>query len=276
MKDLFFTDLDGTLLNDSGRLTNESAIILNKLIENGVNFSVATARTFATVLEMFEKVSLKLPIVLMNGVMVYDPVKNEPIICHEIDNTSAEAVLDLYIKHGRYPMFYYSEGNIIEIAYSDLNNPHQQAYINKRTKTDSKIFFYTPRPVIDKSKKLIYIVTLDKYENLVDIYSEAKKIKGLTVSFYSDNYTDCYFLEIYSENASKALSAEFVKKYISADRIISFGDNLNDIPLFQASDECYAVSNAREELKIIATETIGSNNDNSVAKYIDYYVNKQK
>ncbi len=275
MNDLFFTDLDGTLLNDSGKLSDESAFILNKLINKGVNFSVATARTFATVLEMFENVSLKLPIVLMNGVMVYDPVKKKPIVCHEIDNSSAEAVLEIYIKHGRFPMFYYSEGNVIEIAYSDLNNPHQQDYINKRTQVDSKIFVYTLRPIIDKSKKLIYIVTLDKYENLVDIYNEVKTIKGLTVSFYSDNYTDCYFLEIYSQNASKALSAEFVRNYISADRIIAFGDNLNDIPLFEVSDECYAVSNAREELKIIATETIGSNNDNSVAKYIDYYVNKQ-
>ncbi len=275
MSDLFVSDLDGTLLNDNGELTKETEDILNDLIKEGVNFTIATARTFATVLHMFRDVTLKLPIVLMNGVMVFDPVKKRAILSHEIDSDAAEKVLSVYAKYGKYPMFYYDKGDLIKISYSDLNNQNQMAYVNNRTQVDGKIFVYSPEHTIDKNEKLIYIVTLDKYESLVDIYNEVKDIKNLTVSFYSDNYSDCYFLEIYSDNASKALSSDFVRKYMSADRVIAFGDNLNDIPLFEISDEAYAVSNACEELKIYATEIIGSNNDNSVAKYMKYYVNEK-
>ena len=50
--------------------------------------------------------------------------------------------------------------------------------------------------------------------------------------------------------------------------MIAFGDNLNDIPLFEVADECYAVSNAEEKLKSIATGVIGSNDEDAVAKFI--------
>ena len=43
--ELFVTDLDGTLLNSNKEVSIKSTEILNKLIDNGVNFTVATART---------------------------------------------------------------------------------------------------------------------------------------------------------------------------------------------------------------------------------------
>ena len=55
---------------------------------------------------------------------------------------------------------------------------------------------------------------------------------------------------------------------VGAEKVVSFGDNLNDIEMFKASDEAYAVSNACEELKEIATGVIGSNDEDSVARYI--------
>ena len=59
-----------------------------------------------------------------------------------------------------------------------------------------------------------------------------------------------------------------------ADKIIAFGDNLNDIPLFEIADECYAVSNAEDELKKIATDVIASNDEDAVAVFIDEYLKK--
>ena len=86
--------------------------------------------------------------------------------------------------------------------------------------------------------------------------------------FYRDTYSDCYFLEIISSEVSKATGALQVKSLAGVDRIVAFGDNLNDIPLFEIADECYAVSNAEPELKAIATGVIGSNDENAVAEFI--------
>ena len=86
--------------------------------------------------------------------------------------------------------------------------------------------------------------------------------------FYSDNYTGCYFLEVLSSEVNKGTAASFVKDYIGAEKMIAFGDNLNDIPLFEAADEAYAVSNGHERLKAIADGVIGDNNSDAVATFI--------
>ncbi|MCM1416322.1 MAG: HAD family hydrolase, partial [bacterium] len=42
----------------------------------------------------------------------------------------------------------------------------------------------------------------------------------------------------------------------------------NDIPMFEISDECYAVANAAPELKALATDVIASNDEDGVAKWL--------
>ena len=75
-------------------------------------------------------------------------------------------------------------------------------------------------------------------------------------------------LRNYCELCGKFHSAEFVKKYVKADRMVAFGDNLNDISLFQYANEGYAVENAHEKLREIATGVIGRNDDDAVAEFI--------
>ena len=77
-----------------------------------------------------------------------------------------------------------------------------------------------------------------------------------------------------TKSVSKASGALEVKKILGADKIIAFGDNLNDIPLFEIADECYAVSNAEDELKKIATDVIASNDEDAVAEFIQEYLKK--
>ena len=53
------------------------------------------------------------------------------------------------------------------------------------------------------------------------------------------------------------------------DRVVSFGDAVNDLRMFDASDECYAVENAVPELKAAATGVIQSNEADGVAKWLE-------
>ena len=55
---------------------------------------------------------------------------------------------------------------------------------------------------------------------------------------------------------------------LGCSRIVSFGDGANDIPLFSVSDECYAVENAVDALKQRATGTIGSSDNDGVARWL--------
>ncbi len=268
MKTLYITDLDGTFLNSKGEISVGTRKLISEALNNGVDFTLATARTFATVTQMFDGIPLRLPVVLMNGVMVYDMSLKAPVTCHSIDKESTRKVFDVYKKHNIFPLIYRYRNPCLEIEYYDRNNSYQMRYVNQRTEATGKKFIYSPAFVCEGKEDVIYIVTLDRYEKLLPLYNDIKKIKDISCVFYRDNYTDCYFLEIFAKDVSKASALSEVKNLIGAEKVVAFGDNMNDIEMFRSSDESYAVSNACDELKSIATGVIGTNDEDAVADYI--------
>ena len=84
-----------------------------------------------------------------------------------------------------------------------------------------------------------------------------------------DIYSDAPQCELSSEKATKANAALELKSMLGCDKLVVFGDNLNDISMFSVADECYATSNAVPELKEIATAVIDSNDDDGVARWLE-------
>lgn len=276
MKTLYITDLDGTFLNSEAEITPCSAEIIRKLISEGGYFSVATARTKATVLDMFKSVGLNTPIALMNGVMVFDTKNNKTVSSHAISKETAYEILAVYKKYNKHPMLYMDRGSYLEIIYTKTDNIHHEYYISNRKNKKLKKFIKADEYDIGADDKLIYIVSLDKPDELEPIYKEISKLDGVVSSFYSDNYTSCNFLETMNSEINKGTAAIEIKKLLGVDRIIAFGDNLNDIPLFEVADEAYAVSDAHESLKAAATGVIGSNDEDGVAHFIYQHFKEQR
>lgn len=268
MKTLYITDLDGTFLNSKGEITKRSAEIVNELTHSGVLFSVATARTYATVTEMFQGILLPCPLVLMNGVTIYDPLSGKILKSNPIPEELGNKIISAFRKHGVEPMLYFQNEEILDICYSEITNEYQRDYVSQRINCKTKRFIKSDTPVKIDGKNLVYIVSLDYYDKLKEIYNDIADIPQARSMFYRDTYTDCHFLEIISADVSKATGAAQVKNLLGVDKIVAFGDNLNDIPLFEIADECYAVSNAEAALKDIATGVIGSNNEDAVANFI--------
>ena len=70
------------------------------------------------------------------------------------------------------------------------------------------------------------------------------------------------------KTVSKANAVMQLKAQLCCDKVIVFGDGKNDIDMFEIADEAYAVENAVNELKAVATGIIGSNENDGVAKYL--------
>ena len=60
-----------------------------------------------------------------------------------------------------------------------------------------------------------------------------------------------------------------MKEQYGFGKVVVFGDSVNDMPMFRVADEAYAVGNALEELKNIATGVIGRNEDDAVARFLE-------
>ena len=96
MKRLFISDLDGTLLNSKVEISEKTAEIINKAIEEkGISFTVATARSYLTAVELTKKIKINAPMVLMNGVFIYDREKDEYIKYEKIDTDVCLKLIEL-------------------------------------------------------------------------------------------------------------------------------------------------------------------------------------
>lgn len=269
MNTLYISDLDGTLLNSCAELSDYTKKSLSQLIDRGVLFTVATARTKATVKDIFSGVGLNLPFILMNGVLIYDPIKDENITSNEIDSEDVNSVLSAYIKFGKTPMLYILRKDHLEIQYKSIDNIYQEEYIAARNSLRDKRFKKCDSEFeFSDEDKVIYMVSLDKEDVLAPICNEIRAEDRVYCAFYSDNYTDCNFMECMNKKVSKGVAAAQLKALLNIDKIVAFGDNLNDLPLFYVADESYAVSNACEQLKEVATGVIDSNDNDGVVKFI--------
>ena len=274
--ELFVTDLDGTLINSKREVPKKSLEILNKLIENGINFTVATARTPATAVEILQNLNLKLPVALMNGVLIYDTKELKYIDIKVIEKETVNKVLDIFKAYNKNPLVYGVKDNHLWVYHKDFENVYEYNFYKERADKNLKTFVNVENYNGSLSdSNVINFVAFDNYEKIKAIAEEVKCIEGITVNYYKDVYEDCYFLEAYSSEASKANGIKYLSKYIEYSKVICFGDNLNDIPMFELANEAYATANATEEIKKIATDVIGSCEDNGVAEFLaDRFKNK--
>lgn len=269
MKTLYISDLDGTLLGKDATLSEETVKGLNRLISKGINFTVATARTAATVVLMLRDTDISLPVILMNGVCIYDIKKEEYIVAEKISDNGKRALLDAVRKHIGTGFVYTIDNNTLSTYFENADSPVAKAFIEEREKLYGKKFTKVSSFEECFDKNIVYYSIDDKQEKLTEAYDELKKCDDLHVEFYRDIYnTDHWYLEVCSATASKKNAVKTLRKLLSAEKIISFGDNLNDIPMFETSDEAYAVANAKDEVKKAATGVIGANTDNGVVTFI--------
>lgn len=267
MKTLYLTDLDGTLLHADGSLSPFTKRAIDALSAHDVLFTFATARTYATVIPMFRDVDLRCPLVLMNGVCIYDPVKKQTIRHHALPVELGKEAERIFAKYGKNPMLYFEKDSTMRVEYKALVNEPQKQYVAQRDNFYNKGFEQVDAYHFDEGD-FLYVVTLDKKDEIEDLYHEMNALPGISFNFYADNYTDCYFLEGMRDTVSKASGALELKKLLGVDKIVAFGDNLNDIPLIEAADEGYAVGNAHPALKEKATGVIGTNDEDAVVRFV--------
>ena len=268
--ELFVTDLDGTLLNSNKEVSEYSVEGLNELIDKGVNFTVATARTPATVVELLEKVNLKLPVALMNGVLIYDIKEERYIDIKEINKESVIKCLDIFNELDKNVLVYGIKDNHLWVYYKEFKYAWEYNFYKERADKKLKTFVeVTDYKEAIKDSQVINFIIFDTYQEIKKAYDRLKEIEGLTINYYEDIYEeDCYFLEAYSNEASKANGIKFLEKYIEHDNLVCFGDNLNDIPMFELADECYATANAVDKLKEMATAVIGHCDEDGVVRFL--------
>lgn len=270
MKTLYISDMDGTLLQSNGKMSDYTKQKLNEFYEKGVPFAVATARSMVSAIPLLEGVRFFAPIVLMNGVFVYDTETEKAVKYHEIDHSALQKILDCFYEKNLHPfMFLYSDDYKLSIKYTEFDNEGMKEFYNMRVDMlDGRFTKTDDLTQIPDGQHPVYINYYALPEFLDGVVENLKKIPEIDFAYYKDSYSEDWLIEIYANTASKANGAKEVKEIVGADSITAFGDNLNDLVMLKEADTAVAVNNAVEEVKKRADIIIGTNNNDSVVKYI--------
>lgn len=264
-KTLYVSDLDWTLLNGNQSLSDFTVNTLNNLSERGILFSYATARSYATAKIVTAGFKPQIPIIAYGGTFILDCNTGKNIVEHTFTTETAEVMLDLLIEHGLYPIVYSYIDGAERFSYFDcMKSPGMTSFLKAR-EGDERANFVSSRDQLCNGD-IFHFTIIDAKEKLMPMLDILSPF--CQALCYFDAYTDSYWLELLPKKATKASAVLELKSLLGCDRVVCFGDGLNDISMFEIADECYAVDNAVPELKKMATGIIESNDDDGVAKWL--------
>lgn len=260
---LYVTDLDGTLLRPDETVSQYSLDVINTLTKRGMLFTYATARSAETSTAVTRGLRVTAPRVVYNGAVLYGT-----------DGKISD--VKTLGEHGMRIITELVAAGIFPIVYSVIDGVEKFSFIPEKLTDGGRAFIKTREhcvrhnPITDARDLLrgdvFYITCISDEKKLLPFY---ERYKNEFYCVYDKHYyTGAQWLEIMSEDANKANALAGLKAKYGC-RLVVFGDGKNDIGMFRVADECYAVKNASDELKAIATDIIDSNENDGVAKWLE-------
>lgn len=267
MKTLYISDLDGTLLTNKGGLKDRAAEMIKRFEKKNILFTYATARRFQSSGFIMSKAEISLPVITMNGVIIADGKSGEVIKLNGFSENQLEEAKKVIEESGETPIVYSIVDGKQRASYLKANTKRMKNYLKNR---DDK----TLRPCTCYEE--LFEGNIHYMSIINPIFSEETRNelfaaeKGFAFNCYYDTYfkEDLWF-EVFSARAGKSNAVLQLKEMLGAEELVVFGDNLNDLTMFEAADRCYAVANAVPELKAAATSVIGSNENISVPVFVE-------
>lgn len=269
---LFISDLDGTLLLPDGTFPEEFKSRLNRLIDKGLKFTIATARNYDSAHPILKGLKIKFPVVLFNGVYLAD-FHSGNILEHTqfINKFVVDRMLDL-AKLNNIEPFIYTYGNQHQVYYRRATNTGSTAYLNSLEK-DGRVKQVSDF-VFQKEENISGFLLIGTLENLKPIYHglKEKHLDHLNLYFAEDvSMKGYYWLQSFHQQANKGNMVEKLAERLNfpLSKTLVFGDYLNDLDMFRVARYSVAMGNALPEVKESAHKIIGNNSQGAVLDFLE-------
>ncbi|MGL5210422.1 HAD family hydrolase [Cetobacterium sp.] len=249
------SDLDGTLLNEDGKISFYTKNIINRLYSNKIRFIIATGRCFETANLIKKALEIECCLITSNGAEIYD--EDEKLIyANYIPENIINDLISLQIDES-FERFIVQD----KIFYTEFKNEFQD---------DSVTYKIVDFKNKKWSRAINFYYQHENREKLVELQEFLKSIfkKKITLCISTNNR-----LDVMSYNINKG---EGVKKILdkfnnSLNETIAFGDQLNDLEMLKIVEKGFCLKNSCEDLKekIDKENVIGFNFQDSVAKKLE-------
>ena len=288
MYKLVAIDLDGTMLDSYGQVTENTKTVIQKTIEKGTDVIIASGRPIDSIKTIAKEIGSNKYFIAGNGALIYDIQKDEVLyekymnkqkvleiikICEE--NSIAynvytdKTILATSLKYN--VLYYHKENlkkqeekrthiNIVENMYEYIQKMKEERFLKITICDDSKTVFQS---IIRKLEKI-------KDIEILDVSHMSRKVIEQGTESIPIEY---YYTEVSSQDVDKWFAIEFLidKLHIKKEEVITIGDNVNDKKMIKQAGLGIAMGQSMPQLKELADYVTSSNTEEGVAKAIDKF-----
>ena len=288
MYKLIAIDIDGTLINSYGEITNENKNAVKKANEAGINVILASGRNYATIQSFSNDLNLNKYAICGNGSSIYD-IKNNKVIYEK--TLSKEKVLDIIKICEENSIYYniYTEKEILakSLNYNVLYYYKENLDKEEKNKTHIKIVEDLYKYLEERNEKIIKITICDNNKSIFN--SILKKLKTiddievLEVSHMSRKIIrqgteevpiEYFYTEISAKNVDKWYAIQMLaeKLNIKKEEIVAIGDNVNDEKMIKEAGLGIAMGQSSPKITKISNYITNNNNEEGVANALKHII----
>lgn len=265
-----FSDLDGTMLDDFGKMSKENALAVKK---SKIPFTLVSARSSQKMMEAINKIDMDGVHVALNGAMIFEKVGDEIKIIKKIPldyNLIKKIVLDVRTKFPSVGISLYDEKNWnVDLVTPPIAQEERIVGVTYN-KVNFENYFTTKREVlkvsfIDKNE--------ESFTKVADYVQSTYSKERLSIQRSVSGY-----LELTDTFAKKSNAVKYVceKEKLKKEEVMAIGDGQNDIPMLQEAGWAVVMENASDVVKKYANFVTKKNVDAGVAYALENYLPKIK
>lgn len=258
---LVVADCDGTILDDHKKIDNQLKEVIKKLEEKNVIFTLASGRNKFLMEEVVQALDLEYPYIINNGANIYQ--KNKMIENYSLPKDAVQPICSI-LENENFPFLAYSEKELVIYSKHQLLDGFKEKLKNKCEHVEFNAS-------TNYSNVPFFKITIAT-DNVNDIEETKKRIEELfpTINFKRSEGTLFTITsnEATKGNAIKTLASMFG---INNDEVMVFGDNYNDITMFDVASVGVAMGNSDETIKQCATHETSDNNHHGVSEFLKKY-----
>jgi len=262
MYKMIVIDIDDTLLNDQGEISNNTKEVIKKVVNKGVMVTLATGRMYCSTARFANDLGIKTAIVSYQGALIKDMQNGQVLYECSLEANDIKYIMD-FCKEENLHVQYYSN----DILYTQEDNDKIRNY--------SKIHDveYTIEPNVEKLLR----APITK----IVIYEDPEVINQVQDVLSAKLGERCYitkskpfFLEILNKEVNKGNAVSFLCQIYGykLDEVMAIGDGWNDYELLKVAGFSIAVKNAVPELLEIVDYVTDSNNEDGVMKALKKFI----
>jgi Cof subfamily protein (haloacid dehalogenase superfamily) len=269
---LFVSDLDGTLLNPDSRFPDDQAERLNRLIDRGLKFTIATARSYESTHPILSHVNFQLPVILFNGVYMTEFTTGRNLqLCNFIAHDVVHAMVEMVDHLGTDP-YVYTHSEMNRLYYRNAGNHGSEQYL-KSLEGDGRLRRVEEYEFLE-NESIAGFLLIDTPQALQPVHDTLKRQfpRDLNLYFAEDIANPGYYwLQAFHRDADKGSMLRRLADQVNVplSQVVVFGDYLNDLEMFKIAGKSLAVANALPEVKDAAHQVIGSNAEGAVVRYLE-------